>query len=275
MVTYLKKLEGSEGFHQIVDFLNASHIRTLDNGEIEITATIDGKLKTFTEAFVRRHLQLADAAGISNLPTTKIFEQLALTGQENEVPQPSSPSHTNVANEAASTGVDDPSNSEKRNLNLDQDPTISLDVSTTEEDISTAKLISTGGVAVTTTSVDVSTVGAEISTTSPKVKTTGDFGDDFSIDTIVYIRRSATKAKDKGKGIMEESESAMAKTKRQQEQERLGLEIALGHPFNVEEMEDIKAKVEADEELAQRLQAEEREMFSKVEQARMLVELIN
>ncbi|GKC38833.1 hypothetical protein Tco_1051217, partial [Tanacetum coccineum] len=104
MVAYLKKLEGSEGFHQIVDFLNASHIRyaltenptiyvsyikqfwqtatarTLDNGEIEITATIDSKLKTVTEASVRRLLQLADATGISNLPTTKIFEQLALTG---------------------------------------------------------------------------------------------------------------------------------------------------------------------------------------------------
>ncbi|GKB28912.1 hypothetical protein Tco_0868313, partial [Tanacetum coccineum] len=26
MVTYLKKIEGSEGFYQIVDFLNTSHI---------------------------------------------------------------------------------------------------------------------------------------------------------------------------------------------------------------------------------------------------------
>ncbi|GJS78757.1 hypothetical protein Tco_0728638 [Tanacetum coccineum] len=80
MVAYLKKPEGSEGFHQIVDFLNASHIRyaltenptiyvspikqfwqtatarTLDNGEIELTAIIDGTFKTVTEAFVERHL---------------------------------------------------------------------------------------------------------------------------------------------------------------------------------------------------------------------------
>ncbi|GKB26118.1 hypothetical protein Tco_0865519 [Tanacetum coccineum] len=104
MVAYLKKPEGSEGFHQIVYFLNASHIRyaltenptiyvsfikqfwqtattkTLDNGEIELTATIDGKVKTVTEGSVRRHLQLADADGISSLPTTKIFEQLSLMG---------------------------------------------------------------------------------------------------------------------------------------------------------------------------------------------------
>ncbi|GKA85119.1 putative reverse transcriptase, RNA-dependent DNA polymerase, partial [Tanacetum coccineum] len=34
--------------------------KTLDNGEIELTATIDGKVKTVTEGSVRRHLQLAD-----------------------------------------------------------------------------------------------------------------------------------------------------------------------------------------------------------------------
>ncbi|GKA06226.1 hypothetical protein Tco_0685450 [Tanacetum coccineum] len=134
MVAYLKKIEGSEGFHQIVDFLNTSHIRyaitenptiyvsliqqfwqtatasTLANGEMEITATIDGKVKTATEASIRRHLKLEDSDGISNLPTTEIFEQLALMGssirQETEVPQPISPPHTNVADEAASTCVD-------------------------------------------------------------------------------------------------------------------------------------------------------------------------
>ncbi|GJU24002.1 hypothetical protein Tco_1162623 [Tanacetum coccineum] len=79
MVAYLKKPAGSEEFHQIVDFLNASHIRyaltenptiyvslikqfwetatakTLDTGEVELTATIDGKVKIVTEASVTRH----------------------------------------------------------------------------------------------------------------------------------------------------------------------------------------------------------------------------
>ncbi|GKB59152.1 hypothetical protein Tco_0915338 [Tanacetum coccineum] len=78
MVAYLKKTEGSEGFHQIVDFLNSSHIRTLDNGEMEITVIIDGKVKIVSEASIRRHLKLEDFDGISNLPTTEIFEQLVL-----------------------------------------------------------------------------------------------------------------------------------------------------------------------------------------------------
>ncbi|GJQ95735.1 hypothetical protein Tco_0006874 [Tanacetum coccineum] len=45
--------------------------------------------------------------------------------------------------------------------------------------------------------------------------------------------------------------------------------------FNVEEWEDIQARVEPEEELAQRLQVEEREMYTEAEQARILVELIN
>ncbi|GKA67667.1 hypothetical protein Tco_0767584, partial [Tanacetum coccineum] len=57
-------------------------VSTLDNGEMEITATIDGKVKIVTEASIRRHLKLEDSDGISNLPTTEIFEQLALMGSK-------------------------------------------------------------------------------------------------------------------------------------------------------------------------------------------------
>ncbi|GJX91880.1 retrovirus-related pol polyprotein from transposon TNT 1-94 [Tanacetum coccineum] len=60
--------------------LKIATVRTVDNGEQEITATVDGKEFTITEASVRRHLQLADVDGISVLPTTKIFAQLSLMG---------------------------------------------------------------------------------------------------------------------------------------------------------------------------------------------------
>ncbi|GJV52295.1 hypothetical protein Tco_1448036 [Tanacetum coccineum] len=102
MVAYLQKSEGSEGFHQIIDFLTTSHIRyaltesptiyvslieqfwqtasasTLENGNIEITTTIYGKVKVASEASIRRHIKLEDFDGISTLPTSKFFEQLAL-----------------------------------------------------------------------------------------------------------------------------------------------------------------------------------------------------
>ncbi|GJU53364.1 ribonuclease H-like domain-containing protein [Tanacetum coccineum] len=44
------------------------------------TATIDGRVKTITEASIRRHLKLEDSDGISTLPNTEIFKQLALIG---------------------------------------------------------------------------------------------------------------------------------------------------------------------------------------------------
>ncbi|GJY69329.1 hypothetical protein Tco_0472311 [Tanacetum coccineum] len=94
---------------------------------------------------------------------------------------------------------------------------------------------------------------------------------------------------------MDESEKVKTKIKLQQEQERLDFEAAMrlqakvkeeerqriarvheaASSFNVEEWEDIQARVESDEELVQRLQAEEREKYTKAEQARMLAELIN
>ncbi|GJV85647.1 putative ribonuclease H-like domain-containing protein [Tanacetum coccineum] len=84
MVAYLEKTEGSEGFHQIIDFLTASHISyaptesptiyaslieqfwqtaalsTIEDGVMEITATIDGRVKTIIVASIRRHLKIED-----------------------------------------------------------------------------------------------------------------------------------------------------------------------------------------------------------------------
>ncbi|GJZ25658.1 ribonuclease H-like domain-containing protein [Tanacetum coccineum] len=95
MVALLEKTNGSEGFHQIVDFLNASHIRfalsenptiydshikqfwqtatvnTLDNGEQEITATVDGHNLDTKEGFgATSEVTTADA----ELNTASTFE---------------------------------------------------------------------------------------------------------------------------------------------------------------------------------------------------------
>ncbi|GJT71197.1 hypothetical protein Tco_1030483 [Tanacetum coccineum] len=105
MVAYLEKSEGSEGFHQIIDFLLASHIKnaltvcpnlyashiqqfwqtatlsTTEDGVRGITTTIDRKVKVFvSEASIRRHLKLDDSEGLRTLPSAESFEQLALMG---------------------------------------------------------------------------------------------------------------------------------------------------------------------------------------------------
>ncbi|GKB11876.1 hypothetical protein Tco_0845799 [Tanacetum coccineum] len=108
MAAFLEKSTGSEGFHQVIDFLSQSHIsyaltkkpeiyisfikqfwRTAEastdtDGEVTITAIIDGQSKTITEASLRRHLKLEDHDGITSIPISEIFEQLALMGYQTD-----------------------------------------------------------------------------------------------------------------------------------------------------------------------------------------------
>ncbi|GJW11436.1 putative ribonuclease H-like domain-containing protein [Tanacetum coccineum] len=61
-------------------FWRSAEATTDDNGEVHITATINGHSKTITKASLRRHLKLDDHDGITYIPNSKIFEQLALMG---------------------------------------------------------------------------------------------------------------------------------------------------------------------------------------------------
>ncbi|GJW93634.1 hypothetical protein Tco_0173306 [Tanacetum coccineum] len=118
--------------------------------------------------------------------------------------------------------------------------------------------ISTASRLFSTAIESVSTAGASMPVSTASMVQEGN----ISIPIPVVV-------KDKGKGKMKESEDKQTKrTKLQQEQERLGHEAA-------EEWENIRATVEADEELFRRLQAEERNKYSEVDQAKMLVDLIN
>nr|GEZ59246.1 hypothetical protein [Tanacetum cinerariifolium] len=134
MVAYLQKPERSEEFHKIVYFLNTSHIRyalnenptiyvsliqqfwqtattrTLNNGEMEITATIDGKVKGLifqgegSTILVESH-HTPTCAPSTSQPYLSLPPRSSIK-QGTDVHQPSSPTHTHVAYEAASTGVD-------------------------------------------------------------------------------------------------------------------------------------------------------------------------
>ncbi|GJU45926.1 hypothetical protein Tco_1203192 [Tanacetum coccineum] len=134
MVAFLEKSTGSAGFHQIIDFLNRSHIcyaltkkpdvcvsfikqfwrsaevSTAENGEVKITATIDGHSLTITEGSLRRHLKLDDQDGLSSIPNSsrEYFERIApygishrpdkITSSPSPSPEPShSPEHSPTA----------------------------------------------------------------------------------------------------------------------------------------------------------------------------------
>nr|GFB47961.1 synaptobrevin, longin-like domain protein [Tanacetum cinerariifolium] len=81
MIAILEKYDLNIDFHQIVDFVEASHLRieTTDEGT-KILATVDDKLRTISESSIRRNLKLKDEAGISSLPDAELFKNLTLMG---------------------------------------------------------------------------------------------------------------------------------------------------------------------------------------------------
>nr|GEX70860.1 hypothetical protein [Tanacetum cinerariifolium] len=101
LVVFLSKPTESEGFEQIVDFLNANPIQyalTVNptiyilcieqlwttakaktiNGEEQLQSLVDGNKILITKSTVRRDLQLEDTEGVDCLPNAAIFEQLTL-----------------------------------------------------------------------------------------------------------------------------------------------------------------------------------------------------
>nr|GFB46280.1 hypothetical protein [Tanacetum cinerariifolium] len=87
MIAYLTKSDASEGFYQIIDFLNASDIKyalTVKkvNDVTRLQALIDRKKVIITKATVREALRLDDAECIDYLPNKEIFTELSRMGAQ-------------------------------------------------------------------------------------------------------------------------------------------------------------------------------------------------
>ncbi|GKB73308.1 hypothetical protein Tco_0934720 [Tanacetum coccineum] len=105
MVAFLEKPTESDGFHEVINFLNANQIYyalTVNptiytscieqfwattkvkpvNGERQLQALVDKKKVIITETSIRSDLHLEDASGTDYLPTTTIFKELARMGYE-------------------------------------------------------------------------------------------------------------------------------------------------------------------------------------------------
>nr|GEW42369.1 putative ribonuclease H-like domain-containing protein [Tanacetum cinerariifolium] len=105
MVAYLSKSNASEGFNQIIDFLNGSSIKyafTVNpniyvsyikqfwttvavkkiNDVTRLQALVDKKKVVITKATIRDALRLDDAEGVECLPNEEIFTKLARIGYE-------------------------------------------------------------------------------------------------------------------------------------------------------------------------------------------------
>nr|GEU98919.1 putative ribonuclease H-like domain-containing protein [Tanacetum cinerariifolium] len=226
----------------------AEYMAAANTREVQITIIIDGKIKLVFKASIRRHLKLEDFDGISTLPNTEIFEQLALMGV-----------HTLKSDEGRMQ--------QKEFMDLvtkltDKVLALETDLQQTKKVYSTAftKLImkvkklkktvkstkarrrakivmSDDEDAAEDTSkqgrkIDAIDQDPDISLVQYVAKVQGRHEQEIkfktedisTVETLVYIRRSTSK--DKGKGIMTEFKPEQTITKLQQRQEISGYEAA-------------------------------------------------
>ncbi|GJT39411.1 ribonuclease H-like domain-containing protein [Tanacetum coccineum] len=248
---------------QIINFLNRSHIYYAltkkpkvcvsfikqfwrsaeasidDNGEVKINATIDGHSLSITEGSLRRHLKLADQDGITFIPNSEIFEQLALMGYHTDSDK--------VKKLEARVKI----GKAKRQARV-----VFSDDEVFEDDFSKNR----GGKGSEKANDEVSTAGAKKGTASEEVPivSTAEVNLSTAGGTVTYSRRSAEKRsrQDKGKAIMIEEEPKK-KSKKELEQERLSYAEAI----RLEEQmnEEQRAQIARDEEIARQWDEEERQ----------------
>nr|GEU95155.1 hypothetical protein [Tanacetum cinerariifolium] len=217
-------------------------VRTVDNGEQEISSIVDGKEFTVTEASVRRHLQLADADGVHTPGSDEErFEQYELTGnvQQQSNDSPLSRGHTLRSGEDS----------------------IELIKKFMETYTKLSKQVSAQGKAHSQKDQPEDLLG--VFSTAKLVLLVW-----FKKLTSVFLHQLV---KDKGKDTMEEYEDKQTKrTKLQQEQDMLSHDavVRLQEELDEEERQRM-ARVH------ERLQAEERNKYCEVDQAKILVDLNN
>ncbi|GJT83015.1 ribonuclease H-like domain-containing protein [Tanacetum coccineum] len=239
--------------------IETATVKTVDNGEQEITATVDGKEFTITEASVRRHLQLANVDSYEKkdflgnqtplFPTNLQFKQkmrkfrhpfepqpppsTAQTIHEEPIPNVTSKPIPNVLDEAVYEEWDD-------RVERATTTAASLDAAQASDDEEDLEDSSKQERMIEEIDQDVGvTLVTPTYSQEINLKThLGVFSASMPVNVLLYVQEGN---KDKVR-VHEEASS-----------------------FNIEEWENIQATIKVDEELAQRIQAEEREKYSVAE----------
>ncbi|GJW38286.1 hypothetical protein Tco_0064131 [Tanacetum coccineum] len=337
MVAFLEKPTESDGFHEIIDFLNANQIHyaltvnptlytscikqfwaiakeKMVNGERQLQALVDKKKVIITETSIRSDLHLKDTGDTDCLPTATIFEELARMGIEDidkdaEVSLVDEIQRRSDDAEMFDTDalIGNEVFAENDMIEKDQD-VIPKEVSTaapsttavsppviTEVEITLAQTLAKLKSAKSKVVIQepVQSTATTAPSTIPKAKGIT-FRDAGESTTRTPTSVSSSSIKDKGKAKMDEPEvplkkkdqialdEEMARNLEAQiqaeliEEERLARKkeeeanIAL-----IESWDNTQAMMEADFELAQRLQAEEQGEITIEERSRLFVELMN
>nr|GFA66048.1 hypothetical protein [Tanacetum cinerariifolium]GFA83606.1 hypothetical protein [Tanacetum cinerariifolium] len=185
-------------------FWRTASARTLDNGEIEINATVDGQDKTITKAYVRRHLKLADAddkvTELENeLKSTKVVYNKALITLTKIVKKLEKKLKHKKRREVVDSSKDEEASLDKEDSpkqgrmieEINENENVNLVKSSKQRETH-----ETAGHRMKSDDTEV----VDLSTASPQKD-----DDEITLaETLVNIKKSA--AKDKGKAIMQEYE---------------------------------------------------------------------
>ncbi|GJX24123.1 hypothetical protein Tco_0228568, partial [Tanacetum coccineum] len=289
MVAYLKKPTGSAGFQEIVDFLNGSHIRQALDEDTQLPQTSvsipnvadEVVFKEWDDRVVRAtttaaSLDAAQASGnITKTQSTAIpnvpLPQGISAGGSPRCQEAMGVSLLRLesrelggrleANKEGITLVTPTKDSSQEDQPKDQFGVLSAAkvlADAAKKNVNTytrrRRAVSTGSGGVSTASRLFSTVEESVSTA----------GASMPVNTAGMVQEVN---KDKAVRLQEQLD--------EEERQRIARMHEEAKSFHIEEWENIQATIEADEELAQRIQAEEREKYSEAEKARLLAELIN
>ncbi|GJT64657.1 hypothetical protein Tco_1016137 [Tanacetum coccineum] len=288
LIAFLDKPAESDGFHKIIDFLNANQICyalminptiytscikqfwiiakvKIVNEEAQIQALVDGKRVIVTEKSIRRDLHLQDAEGTYCLSNATIFAKLERMGAKTTAWNEFS---STIASAIICLATNQPFNFSKyifdnmvKNLEggvkflmyprpghkfssrvtplfptmlaqPQKDVEVLLQEETPTEIVEDLSSGEKGEKETSTAQVPVGTASPEVTEVSTAAQ------------NLVYIRRSASKAKDKGKAIMEEHEPLKKIKKRVQVQMSVDEELAK----KIQKEEQARAMAEQEQE---------------------------
>ncbi|GJX60913.1 putative ribonuclease H-like domain-containing protein [Tanacetum coccineum] len=246
----------------IEKFWQTTTVRTVDNGEQEITATVDGKEFTITKASIRRHLQLADVEG-GNTPRSD-EERLEQDDLMDFVPptphdSPLLGGHTPGSDEG---DFDDDFD--------DIDDMVNKEMENVGDTVNVGGAVNTATIGVSAASTSVTTAGVSISTAelrTPPTTTTTAFEDEDLTIAQTFVKMRSEKAKEKGAAVRDVEEYARSTkilpTIDPKDKGKGIMQEPEKPPKNPR-----KAQIQMDEELAIRLQEEEKAELEKMQRER-------
>ncbi|GKC38516.1 putative ribonuclease H-like domain-containing protein, partial [Tanacetum coccineum] len=245
-------LGSGEDSIKILELMELSTASTTANGEVKLTARIDGQEKTITKASLRRHQKEEPAPMSYELPLQSVY---SLGRDEGSL----SLNELTILCTTLSKKVED--------FQIDLKQTkltygaaytkVILRVKKLEKQFKTSKVRRRVRLVLSKDEDEDAEILEKNSTDTEillDVEEPTELVEDQGSGEKVYIRRSAEKRKDKGKAIMTEPEPEQTSTKLKLRQERAGLEAAIRLQEQLNEEES--PRITRDAKIARQLQEE-------------------